>query len=362
MNIHAVLKSFGIDDNNCEINPLGNGLINKTWLVKEISLGSEFVFQRINEKVFKRPENITSNIRLIDDYLKKKHPHYHFTSPVVALNGEDMIKTEGNDHFRLFRYVSGSVTHTELTKPVQAYEAAKQFGKFTNLLSGIDVAQLKTTIPDFHNLRLRFQQFIDSLKQADQFRLKNAREIVNFLMDNQTIADEYRTIITSSDFKLRVTHHDTKISNVLFDSEDKGLCVIDLDTVMPGYFISDLGDMMRTYLSPISEEEGDLSKIEVRAEFFQAIVQGYLSEMGTELTKAEKSSIVYAGKFMIYMQALRFVTDYLNNDSYYGARYEGHNLVRGRNQVQLLALFLNKESLFNRIVSEELGGVKISGS
>ncbi len=358
MNISTVLKTFGID--NYEMSPLGNGLINKTWLVREISSGNDFVFQRINEKIFKRPEDITSNIRLIDDYLKKEHPHYHFTSPVVALNGEDMIKTEDNDHFRLFGYVGGSVTHIELTKPVQAYEAAKQFGKFTNLLSGLDLSQLKTTIPDFHNLGLRFQQFMDSLKCADQLRLKNAREVVNFLMDNQSIADEYRTIITSSDFKLRVTHHDTKISNVLFDLEDKGLCVIDLDTVMPGYFISDLGDMMRTYLSPVSEEEGDLSKIEVRTEFFQAIVHGYLSEMGDELSQAERSSITYSGKFMIYMQALRFITDYLNNDFYYGARYEGHNLVRGKNQVKLLQLFLNKESLFDRVVFSEFNRLKIN--
>lgn len=348
MNISTILKAFGID--NYEINPLGNGLINKTWLVREISSGNDFVFQRIDEKIFKRPEDITSNIRLIDDYLKKEHPQYCFTSPVAALNGDDMVKTDDNDHYRLFNYVCGSITHTELAKPLQAYEAAKQFGKFTNLLSRLDVSQLKISIPNFHNLDLRFQQFIESLKRADLLRLKNARETVIFLIDNQSIADEYRTIISSSDFKLRVTHHDTKISNVLFDSEDNGLCVIDLDTVMPGYFISDLGDMMRTYLSPVSEEEGDFGKINVRTEFFQAIVQGYLSEMGNELLQAERSSITYSGKFMIYMQALRFITDYLNNDIYYGARYEGHNLVRGQNQTTLLKIFMeNEQQLINMV-------------
>ena len=148
-------------------------------------------------------------------------------------------------------------------------------------------------------------------------------------------------------FKLRVTHHDTKISNVLFNQEDKGLCVIDLDTVMPGYFISDVGDMIRTYLSPANEEEKDFSKIEIREEYFSAIWKGYMSEMNDELSTEEKNHFIYAGKFMIYMQAIRFLTDHLNNDIYYGAKYPGHNLVRAGNQAVLLQRLLEKEALLS---------------
>ena len=155
----------------------------------------------------------------------------------------------------------------------------------------------------------------------------------------------------NSAFKKRVTHHDTKISNVLFDAQDKGLCVIDLDTVMPGYFISDAGDMMRTYLSPAGEEETDYSKIDVRENYFDAIVQGYLSEMKDELSAEEKKYFVYAGKFMIYMQALRFITDYLNNDIYYGASYELHNLNRATNQLTLLNILTSKEEALNKHVT-----------
>ena len=352
MNTSALLKAYGID--NYKINPLGDGLINKTWLVKEIISGREFVFQRVNDKVFKQPEDITYNIRLINDYLNEKYPKYLFTSPVKTLIMSDMIRDGEGGYFRLFLYVNGSVTHNELKKPIQAYEAAKQFGKFTLLLSGLNIPQLRTTIPDFHNLDLRFGQFIDSLKNVDSVKYKKAKEAIGFLIDNQCIVKEYKKITTSKDFKLRVTHHDTKISNVLFDIQDKGLCVIDLDTVMPGYFISDVGDMMRTYLSPVSEEEQDLNKIGVRIDFFQAIIQGYLSEMKNELSEVEKKSIIYAGKFMIYMQAIRFITDYLNNDIYYGAKYEGHNLVRGLNQVKLLRLFLDKEPQLSKVVSKEL--------
>ena len=139
---------------------------------------------------------------------------------------------------------------------------------------------------------------------------------------------------------MRVTHHDTKISNVLFDSNDKGICVIDLDTVMPGYFISDVGDMMRTYLSPVTEEEQDFTKVDVRLEIYEAIVQGYLNSMKNELTEEEKKHFFYAGSFMIYMQALRFITDYLNNDIYYSADYPAHNYTRAANQVILLQKFI----------------------
>jgi len=353
MNTTILLKAFGIDTEHFEIKPLGEGLINTTWLVRELSTGKDFVFQQINANVFKHPEAITYNIRLINDYLNENYPEYLFTSPVKALDGTDMIKSEEGGYFRLFGYINGSVTHNELEKPVQAYEAAKQFGKFTNLLSGINVSQLKTTIPDFHNLTLRFEQFSDSLKNASPARYENAREAIGFLDAQRTIVDEFKEITLSKDFKLRVTHHDTKISNVLFDTQDKGLCVIDLDTVMPGYFISDVGDMMRTYLSPVSEEEKDFNKIKVRADFFEAIVKGYLSEMKDELSEVEKGAIVYAGKFMIYMQALRFITDYLNNDIYYGARYEGQNLVRGLNQVTLLKVYLDQEPEFLEVVARE---------
>ena len=353
MNSSTILKAFGLDAENCEIKPLGDGLINTTWLVKENSTGRDLVFQQINTNVFKLPDNITFNIRLINDFLEVNHPDYLFTSPVKALDGNDIVKSEEGGYFRLFDFIRESVTHNELEKPVQAYEAARQFGQFTNLLSGINISHLKTTIPDFHNLTLRYEQFVESLKNATPERLDRAKEAIDFLIANKSIANEYLHITQSKDFKLRVTHHDTKISNVLFDYQDKGLCVIDLDTVMPGYFISDVGDMMRTYLSPVSEEEKDFSKIEVRPDFFQAIVKGYLSEMKDQLTELEKKSILYAGKFMIYMQAIRFIADYLNNDIYYGSRYEGQNLVRGQNQVTLLQRYMDQELPFSKMVDME---------
>ena len=202
------------------------------------------------------------------------------------------------------------------------------------MLSGLDTTDLKITLPDFHNLTLRYQQFQNALETGNKDRIEQSKELIGIIKQNRTIVDEYENCKTN--LKIRCTHHDTKISNTLFDQAGKGLCVIDLDTVMPGYFISDVGDMMRTYLCPVSEEENELSKITVRKEFYDAIVNGYLSEMGDELSKKEQQYFHYAGIFMIYMQAIRFLTDHLNDDAYYGAKYEGHNFVRAGNQFTLL--------------------------
>ncbi|MBL0182829.1 MAG: aminoglycoside phosphotransferase family protein [Chitinophagaceae bacterium] len=326
-----VLSQYGFSESDCSIQPLGNGLINSTWLLE--SAGKKYVLQKINHTIFGSPGDIAYNIRLLADHLSHAHPDYLFVSPIRTLKGDDLVSS-AEGFFRIFPFINNSHTIDVVEEPEQAYEAAKQFGKFTRLLSGFDAGQLKITLPDFHNLGLRYRQFEEALLNGNAGRIKESAILIDFIKANKNIVDEFER--SKANLKIRCIHHDTKISNVLFDEAGKGLCVIDLDTIMPGYFISDVGDMMRTYLSPVSEEEKDLSKIRVRNEYYEAIEQGYLSEMGEELTSIEKSFFHYSGKFMIYMQALRFLTDHLNNDKYYGAKYEGHNFSRAGNQATLL--------------------------
>lgn len=344
----TILKEFGIDA-KAVVKPFGSGLINNTWLISEN--GKEFVLQRINCKVFKQPFDIASNIRSIAGYLQIQHPDYLFISPRKTITGDEMIFIENEGYFRVLPFVKNSYTIDIVNTPAQAYEAARQFGRFTNLLSDFPVDILKITLPDFHNLPLRYCQFEKAITEGNKERINAASTLINFLKEQQGIVATSEQIIRDPGFKKRVTHHDSKINNVLFDENDHGLCVIDLDTVMPGYFISDFGDMMRTYLSPVSEEEKDLSKIEIREDYFKAIADGYLSEMGNVLTTVEKQFMVYAGKFMTYMQALRFLTDHLNNDIYYGSRYEGHNFIRANNQATLLKKIIEKEKLLEEIVA-----------
>ena len=330
-----ILQQYGLTENNCVIETLGNGLINSTWLI--MCKGKQIVLQKINQQVFKKPEDIAFNISLLAYHLNQHHPDYLFTPAIKTIKGDDLVKTtEG--YFRMFNFISNSHTIDDVQKPEQAYEAARQFGKFSRLLTGLDVKKLKITLPDFHNLSLRYQQFDNALQNGNGERVAQSAELIMFIQQHKNIVDEFEKC--KQVIKIRCTHHDTKISNVLFDEDNKGLCVIDLDTVMPGYFISDVGDMMRTYLCPVSEEDTDFSKITVRKEFYNAIVKGYLEDMGAELNENEKQYIPYAGKCMIYMQAIRFLTDYINDDVYYGAKYEGHNFVRAANQVTLLKRFM----------------------
>lgn len=342
--MEPVLKEYGFDQSDYHVKPYGSGLINHTWVVEKND--EKYILQKVNINVFKKPEDIALNLELIENYLAENHPGYYFTAPHKTISGEGLVN-HSNGYYRAFPFVKNSFSFDVVERGELAYEAAKQFGRFTKMLSGMPLDDLKITLPSFHDLSLRYAQYLDALENGNKDRISQSKSYIDKLNAFSGIVQEYENIKTNPEFKLRVTHHDTKISNVLFDSRGKGVCVIDLDTVMPGYFISDVGDMMRTYLSPVSEEEKDFEKIEVRGEFYNAIVSGYKSEMDDVLTETEKQYFFYAGTFMIYMQALRFLTDHLNNDVYYGAKYEGHNFVRAGNQITLLEKLIAKRNQLN---------------
>ncbi len=355
--LKSILQKYGLTENNTLITSFGNGLINSTWLVN--CNKEQYILQKINDVVFPNPAAIAENLRQLKIYFAAHFPGYLFASPISTLENEEMVFIHGKGYYRMFKFVTDSVTYDTVDDPVIAFEGAKQFGKFTRALSQFNIKQLLTTLPDFHNLSLRYQQFQIALETGNQKRIKSCGTSIDFIKSQKNIVDIFNQIKLNPHFKKRVTHHDTKISNVLFDKNGKGLCVIDLDTVMPGYFISDVGDMMRTYLSPVSEEEEDLTKITIRDEYFQAIVDGYLSEMKNELSPEEKNYFVYAGKFMIYMQAIRFLTDHINNDIYYGANYDGHNLIRCNNQLELLKQLLDKEKHLQSKVTDSIINIPV---
>jgi Ser/Thr protein kinase RdoA (MazF antagonist) len=345
----TVLSAYGFNMDSTLIESFGSGLINHTW--KVTTAHHAFILQKVNTEVFKTPESIADNIKRVADFLKQHHPDYYFVSPLLTHQGSAMLEIKGEGFFRMFPFVPGSFSKDVVQTARQAFEAAAQFGRFTKLLSSLDVKQLQVTIPAFHDLSLRYRQFLMAIENGNQQKVQEATELIQEIKKNIFILHEYEAIQLNPAFKLRVTHHDTKISNVLFDSDDKGLCVIDLDTLMPGYFISDVGDMMRTYLSPVSEEETDLGKIEIREDFCKAVIEGYYHEMKEELSDTEKKYFFYSGIFMIYMQAIRFLTDFMNEDIYYGAKYPGHNLVRAKNQLMLLKRLQEKEKYFDEVLN-----------
>ncbi len=332
--LHSILKQFNLPE-ECIIEKISVGLINETYKIITPARES-FILQKINDAIFKNPYAIEENIKVISNFLSTHYPNYLFTTPIALPNGKQLLQIENEGYFRLFHFVEDNRSYNVVSNAEQAFKAAAQFGKFTKLLSNININALQTTLPNFHNLPLRFAQFEDALINGNVNRIAETKNEIDYLLAQKNMVSTYNTIITNPNFKQRVTHHDTKISNVLFDKNEVSLCVIDLDTVMPGYFISDVGDMMRTYLCPVSEEENDVSKIGIRKDFYDAIINGYLSEMQDELSIEEKNYFHYAGEFAIYMQALRFFTDYINDDVYYGARYEKQNFNRAKNQMVLL--------------------------
>ncbi|RZJ77799.1 MAG: aminoglycoside phosphotransferase family protein [Flavobacterium sp.] len=346
-----ILLAYGFDAETVSLKQIGSGLINRTFLLTT-ETGAQYILQNINTQVFKNPTAIANNIEAVAKFLKNHYPNYLFPAPIAAENGNLMFHFE-DEYWRLLPFVEDTVAFDILSDPKQAYEAAKQFAKLTRLLNNFEATTLQPTIVGFHDLSLRYEQFLTGLNSTTAQLKEDASNEIETALHHHFIVDYYKSYEQSANFPDRVIHHDTKISNALLAEHTfDGICVIDLDTLMPGKFISDLGDMMRTYLCAFSENETDLSKINIRLDYFEATIKGYLSEMADILTDTEKDLILFSGKYMVYMQALRFLTDYLNGNIYYPISYHTQNLDRAKNQFKLLSELFDNEKVLQRIIDQ----------
>ncbi len=347
-----ILNYYSFSSKNISLQQIGSGHINRTYLLSIANDKAQYILQNINVAVFKDPYAIANNLKAITGYLAHKHPSYLFPGPIQTTSGETMVNHNG-EYWRLLPFIKNTIAFDSLSDPKQAYEAAKQFGKLTRLLNQFDTASLSPTITGFHDLAWRYEQFTFALNQSNSELLNEVNIEIDFAIRHHFIIDYFTSYQHRVDFPNRVMHHDTKISNVLLDETDyHGVCVIDLDTLMPGKFISDLGDMMRTYLCAYTENETDLDKIKIRIPYFKATIEGYLSEMAAILTPTEKELILFSGKYIIYMQGLRFLTDYLNGNKYYPISYPTQNLDRSRNQFKLLSELFENEKVLEGIIEK----------
>lgn len=332
--IPDIIKGYNLLPNDYAIERIGTGHIHHTF--KLIGKKS-YILQRVNKNIFRVPEIIVNNIRIASDFLKKKFPNYLFLSIIENTDGEEMIYDYEGFPWRLFPYLHGTFTIDKVANADEARSAATEFARLTKYLDGIETKLFQPTISRFHDLGWRYEQLEAAIKNASADRLRQAEAAIQKAKAYKHLTVKYKSLIESGVLTLRITHNDTKINNILFDQNScKAVCVIDLDTLMPGYFIYDLGDMIRTFVSPADEEEKDLSKIQVRKDIYKAVVQGYLSQMDTKLTSAEKLVIPYSGMMMTYIMAIRMLADFLNGDIYYHTTYFGQNLVRAQNQLKLL--------------------------
>lgn len=344
-----VLKAFtqpGYADNNIVVESLGGGLINHTYKVSAANI-PPFLLQRINKYVFPNPQDVQENYIHIWQYAEFEFTGLRLPAPRYCGRMTTLFIDRDENYWRAFEYISDAEMRNIATKPEQAGATAKAFARFTASFEEFNVALLQKVIPGFHNLSLRYKQFEESLNGEYYERISQSLPLIQQLKDRERYKHFYEIITESEQFPLRVMHHDAKISNVLFSQKNgRVICPIDFDTVMPGYFFSDLGDMIRSMACCKDENSTDFDDLCIRKDFYQAIVNNYLSVMENQFTFSEKNYIHYAGLLMTYMQSLRFLTDYLNGDIYYRIDYPEQNFNRAKNQLvllQQLETFLQRE-------------------
>ena len=330
-----ILQAFGIFE-SVKISRLGSGHIHQTFKVEG---KNNFVLQRVNKNVFTQPQIIASNNRIAFQYLKQHHPDYLFPQALPDSQGNDLFYDTEGFPWRLYPLIENTYTIDEVSSEEEAFEAAKGFGQLARNLNGIDTSLFKPTLERFHDLAWRYDQLEEALEKAKPETIRAAKNEIEKAKSFQYLVKEYNELISEGSLILRIVHNDTKVNNILFDSVSrKSVCAIDLDTLMPGYFIYDLGDMIRTFVSLVNEEEKDVSKISFRKNIYDALLNGYLSQMDELLSPSEKKSIPFSGMMMTYIMALRMLADFLRGNTYYHIIYPEQNLVRARNQLHLLPL------------------------
>lgn len=337
-----ILQNFIEIDQNTEgalvIENLVSGHINQTFKVS--IKGQNFILQSINAAIFPEPLKIMENIEAVAIHLKSKDYERTILSFIKTKNNASLaFDTEGTA-WRLMPFVDNSYSILSIENEQQAFVAAEAFGEYLSCLSDLEVSKIHTILPNFHNADFRIQQHRDALKStqlasslAMTSRLKNAAKDLACIQQHIPYFENKKLNIP-----LRVTHNDTKISNILFDkTTHQAACIIDLDTLQTSTLLADFGDMVRSYTCSHDEDFEDAAQVEMRFSYFEALFFGFLKKLSRKTLDEEKKALVYGAERTVFVQALRFMTDYLNNDTYYQTKYAEHNLVRAQNQLALFA-------------------------
>lgn len=324
---------------------LASGHINDTYLIKTVQK-PYFILQRINHEVFKDVPNLIANKVKVSRYLQKKMGHLpekelirRVISFLNTKDGDMYYRDREGNFWNMMFYIDKSKIYETVTNEDVAYEGGKLFGEFLHLTSDFDATQLIEVIPNFHDMSFRYSEFKNALKTASPKRIEKANSYIKKVKKLKEEMHILQQLKETGKIQLRVTHNDTKISNALFDYNDKGLCVIDTDTVMPGIIHYDFGDAIRTICNTATEDEKNLELVTFNSAFYKAYLKGFIEKMNGTLPPLEVKFLPLGAKTMIFIMALRFLTDYLNGDIYYKTTYTEHNFDRAKNQFKLLESF-----------------------
>ncbi|TVZ55655.1 phosphotransferase family enzyme [Lutibacter sp. Hel_I_33_5] len=324
------------------------GHINDTFLIKTTHK-PYYILQRINQNVFIDIPSLIHNKVSVSKHILKRLSHLseeELKQKVLTFIPSKKevfyhIDEKGN-YWNLMIFIDNSITFDQVPNEEIAYEGGKLFGDFLNLTNDFDVNKLIEVIPNFHKMSFRFSQFQEALKNASKKRILAASELIEKIKVIKDKMHQIEKYLNKGDIKLRVTHNDTKISNALFDSNNKGLCVIDTDTVMPGIIHYDFGDAIRTICNSAAEDEKNLDLVTFNLNFYNAYKKGFLEEVKNTLSELDIKLLPLAVKTMTFIMGIRFLTDFLNNDTYYKTKYSDHNLVRAKNQFKLIDSMSNQ--------------------
>lgn len=359
--LREVVKHFHFGGTLKEIKPLAQGHINDTFIVTSETEGRmiRHVLQRINHEVFKDPPAMMDNIVRITEHIRNKLQNERPNLPsrqlkvICSDNGSGYWTDPEENYWRVYDFIERAVSYDTMNSPELACEAARMFGWFQRMLEDLPGPVLHDSIPDFHNTPLRFKLFQEVLEEDPCNRAKEARREIDFLLENADICNVLMDLVKKGDLPYRIAHNDSKINNVMFDEKTHhGVCVIDLDTVMPGLSGYDFGDLVRTAASSAKEDEPDISKVKLNISIFTALVQGFVKETSRFLTPNEKDYLNFSAKLITFEQFIRFLTDHLRGDVYYKIHREGHNLDRSRTQMKLVQSIIEHEAEMNEIVKK----------
>jgi len=360
-NVPEIAAQFDLPGAFRSAAPYGSGHINDTYAVTHDLRGRavRYIVQRINHDVFANPIALMENVGRVTRHLRQRmlvSGSDGIDRRVLTLmptnNGSDYHQDAAGNVWRAFAFIEGARTHDTVNSERQVYQTARAFGNFQSLLTDLPKPRLHETIPDFHHSRRRFDTFAAAVRDDPFGRVALTGPEIEFAYRHEVIVDVLLERHAAGDIPERVTHNDTKINNVLIDDESsEAICVIDLDTVMPGLTLYDFGDMVRSATSPADEDERDLSRVVMRMPMFEALASGYLTSLENTLSPAEKQLLPFAGRLITFECGIRFLTDFLVGDAYFKTQRDAHNLDRARTQFKLVESIMAQEDQMKRFVA-----------
>jgi hypothetical protein len=361
-------SQFAIQGELVAINEVSGGHINSTFAGsyrQQDGSVQRFIFQSINRNVFKDAYGVMKNVERVTRHINNKVLRTKRDLGGQTLNlfpardGGSWVEDANGGVWRCYNFIEGCVTYDVVETTRQAFQAARAFGSLQDLVSDLDASKIIETIPDFHHTPKRFQRLLDVAAADPAGRLESVRAEYEFALAREAVTGILIDAIAAGTIPVRVTHNDTKINNVMIDANtDEAVCVIDLDTVMPGLVLYDFGDLVRSATSPAAEDEQDLSKVQMRMPLFESLVEGYLDSARSFITAEEARHLVLGGKLMTFEVGIRFLTDYLEGDVYFKTHRPGHNLDRCRTQFRLVECIEEQEAAMEAFVRKVYHGGK----